>query len=66
MPFVGTLEGFELPEIWQLLAFAKRSGRLTLTRRDSKALMVFRNGRIIYVATDSVRETLGHLLVRWG
>jgi hypothetical protein len=66
MSFVGILEGFELPELWQILALAKKSGRLTLTRRDRKALMLFRRGRIIYAATDSVRESLGLLLVSSG
>jgi hypothetical protein len=66
MSFVGILDGLELPELWQLLALAKKSGRLTLTRRDRKALMLFRNGRIIFATTDSVRESLGLLLVSSG
>jgi hypothetical protein len=42
------------------------SGRLTLTQLDRHAVLVFRNGRVVYVAGGSSEETMGALLLRMG
>jgi hypothetical protein len=62
----GRLEDIELPELIQFLAGNRKTGRLTLTRRDGHGVLLIRGGRILYAATNSVRETLGNLLVRRG
>jgi Domain of unknown function (DUF4388) len=66
MSLVGRLEDIELPELIQFLANNRKTGRLTLSRRDGHGVVVMRVGRILYAASNSVRETLGNLLVCRG
>jgi Domain of unknown function (DUF4388) len=66
---VGKLGGHEdmgLADLLQLLSLNKKTGKLTLTRRDGQGVIVLRGGRIIYSASDSIRETLGNILVCRG
>ena len=63
MSLVGRLEDIELPELIQFLANNRKTGRLTLSRRDGHGVVLMRLGRILYAASNSVRETLGSLLV---
>ena len=63
MSLAGRLEEVELPEILHFLSLNNRSGRLTLTRRDSRGTVVVRLGRIVYAASSSVREALGSILL---
>ncbi len=63
MSLVGKLEDLGLAEILQLLSVSEKTGKLTLTCRDGGGLIVFRNGRIIYAASNSAREAFGHILV---
>ena len=66
MSLVGRLEDIELPELIQFLANNRKTGRLTLSRRDGHGVVLMRAGRILYAASNSVRETLGNLLVCRG
>jgi hypothetical protein len=45
----------------QFLAGNRKTGRLTLTRRDGHGVLLIRAGRNPLRATNSVRETLGNL-----
>jgi hypothetical protein len=63
MSFVGRLEDLALPEILQMLAVSGKTGKLVLTRRDGEGLLVFKNGKIIYAASNSAREAFGNILV---
>ena len=63
MSLVGKLEDLGLAEILQLLSVSEKTGKLTLTCRDGSGLIVFRQGRIIYAASNSAREAFGHILV---
>jgi hypothetical protein len=63
MSLVGRLEDLSLPDILQLIALSKRTGKLTLSRREGTGVIVCREGKIIYAASDSVRNTLGNILV---
>jgi len=62
----GRLDDIELPELLQFLATNRKSGRLTLSRRDGHGVILVRAGRILYAASNSLRETLGNLLVQRG
>jgi hypothetical protein len=63
--FGGRLETLELSAILQTLAVSGASGRLTLTRLDRHAILVFRSGRVVYAAGGSGGTTLaGRLLER--
>src|SRR5688572_14394689 len=44
-----------------MIAANRKTGRLILTRRDGHGVIAFRNGMIIYAASNSVRETLGNI-----
>jgi hypothetical protein len=66
MSLVGRLEDIELPELIQFLANNRKTGRLTLSRRDGHGVVLMRAGRILYAASNSVHETLGNLLVCRG
>lgn len=59
----GRLGRLNFPSILQFLVFIKKSGKLTVTNRNNQALILFRNGRIVYATSNAVRETLGSMLV---
>src|SRR5574341_2107475 len=63
MGLVGRLEDLNLRDIFRLLALSKRTGKLSLSRREGNGVILFREGKIIYAASDSVRDTLGNILV---
>jgi hypothetical protein len=62
----GALKDIQLPVMLQTLAVNGSTGRLTLTQRDGQAVLVLREGRIIYAATNSARETFGSILLHRG
>ncbi len=47
----------------QALASGRKSGRLTLSSRQGYGVLLLRQGRIVYAASNAARETLGRLLV---
>lgn len=62
----GSLKGLTVTELLHFLALHRKSGKLTLRRREGSGLIVLRNGRIIYAASSSVREAFGNILVCGG
>ena len=64
MSFGGRLETLDLSALLQTLSVGAASGRLTLTRLDSHAVLVLRSGRVVYVAGGSGGETLAGRLLR--
>jgi hypothetical protein len=63
MAFVGKLDTFKLPDLLQIISGNRKTGRLSLTRRDSQGVIVFRSVKIIYAASSAAREALGSLLL---
>lgn len=63
MSLCGTLQDLPLANLLQMIAANRKTGRLILTRRDGHGVIAFRNGKIIYAASNSVRETLGNILL---
>jgi len=63
MALSGTLTDLPLADLLHLLATNQLSGRLTLTNKQGHAMVVFRDGKIIYAATNEARETVGSVLV---
>jgi hypothetical protein len=63
MGLVGRLEDLGLPDIFQIISLTKKTGKLTLTRREGTGVIIFKDGQIIYASSDSIRETLGNILV---
>jgi hypothetical protein len=59
----GSLKSITVSELLHFLALHRKSGKLTLRRRQGSGLVVLRNGSIIYAASSSVREAFGNILV---
>ncbi|HSD66462.1 MAG TPA: DUF4388 domain-containing protein, partial [Vicinamibacteria bacterium] len=66
MSLAGRLEEIELPELLHFLALNNRTGKVSVSRRNGHGLVVVRQGRIVYAASSSIRETFGSLLVCRG
>jgi hypothetical protein len=66
MSLAGRLEEIELAELLHFLALNNRTGKVILSRRDAHGLVVVRLGRIVYAASNSIRETFGSILVGRG
>jgi hypothetical protein len=60
----GNFETLSVAEVLEFVSFNRKSGKLTLSRREDQAVVVFREGRILYAAAGGVRDTLGNILVR--
>lgn len=66
MQLTGSLSNFDFAELLQMLATARKSGKLDVTQQRGQGLVVLRGGKIIYAASSSARETLGHMLLCRG
>lgn len=64
MSFGGRLETLDLSALLQTLSVGVASGRLSLTRLDQHAVLVLREGRIVYAAGGQAEQTLAGLLLR--
>ncbi len=62
----GSLTDFPLGDLLQFVALSRRTGRIDLRRGDDKAVVVMRTGRLLYAASGSAKESLGHQLVTRG
>ncbi len=63
MALAGRLEDVPAAEILQFLAMSGKSGKLTFTTGTEEGLIVFREGKIIYSASNTIRETLGSIVI---
>ncbi len=64
MSFAGRLETLELSALLQTLGAGTPSGRLNLTTLEGNAVIVLREGRVVYAAISSSTETLAGRLLR--
>ena len=62
----GSLEEFALSDIFRLIAGARKTGRLEISRRASSGGVYFRDGEIYFAESSLTREPLGQKLVRAG
>jgi hypothetical protein len=62
----GKLEDVQPAEILQFLAMSEKTGKLTFTTGTAEGLIVFRQGRIVYAASNSLRETFGSIVMSFG
>ncbi|MEM7050363.1 MAG: DUF4388 domain-containing protein [Acidobacteriota bacterium] len=66
MSLSGSLAQVALPHLLQLVATNGFSGKLLIRRAEDQGLLVFRDGQIIYSATNAARETFGSILLMRG
>jgi hypothetical protein len=63
---VGRLEDLALPDIFQIISLSKKTGTLIVRSRKGSGMVVFKNGQVIQAASDSIRDSLGNMLVSQG
>jgi len=64
MDLEGSVERFELSDIFQLLSTAKKSGTLGVQRREEVVMIYLDRGSIIYAYNTNRKVKLGELLIR--
>ncbi len=62
MGFAGRFE-LTVPDILQILSLSRKTGKLTLSRLENSAELLFKNGMVIFAACDSTRHTLSNILI---
>ncbi|HWR83571.1 MAG TPA: DUF4388 domain-containing protein [Candidatus Deferrimicrobium sp.] len=62
----GNIERFTLPEVFQLIASARKSGTLAIQREDSIVMVYFKDGDVVYGYGPRQTFHLGQLLKERG
>jgi hypothetical protein len=62
----GSFEDFSLSEIFRLLSFTKKTGRLEMYKSAGDGRVFFRDGEIYFAQSSLKKEPLGQKLVRSG
>jgi hypothetical protein len=60
----GTLDDFTLPDVFRLMSFAKKTGRVDIVRSAGQGKVFFRDGEVYYAESSLSKEPLGQKLVR--
>src|SRR5512143_2724627 len=66
MSLAGRLEDLALPDIFQIISLSKKTGTLIVRSRKGTGVVVFKGGQVIQAASDSIRDSLGNILVSQG
>jgi hypothetical protein len=66
MELSGKLDKYDFATLLQMLASSGKSGKLTLSEHAGQGVIVLRQGKIIYAASNTARETLGNMLLCQG
>ena len=66
MSLVGRLEDLALPDIFQIISLSKKTGTLVVRSRKGTGMVVFKNGQVIQAGSDTIRDSLGNILVSQG
>jgi DNA-binding MarR family transcriptional regulator len=62
----GNLRDFSGTQILNLVSLAKKTGTLAVDRKDGKANLIFKDGKLIYAAIGDADGTLASVLARDG
>ena len=66
MAIRGNLREASLPDVLQLLAMGKKTGRLSMAQKQSFGNIYFNKGRISFASVVNRRDRLGDVLVKHG
>lgn len=68
MALEGTLKDFNLPDIFQLIGYQKKTGLLTLSRETEQVTMSLVDGMVVWATTgeEAFDEVIGRALVKRG
>ena len=64
MALNGKLEELHPSEIFQLISLTRKSGKLVMTRDGRQGIVVFRSGRVVFAASDSLHTALDSALTQ--
>src|SRR5918912_1911623 len=59
----GTLDDFTLPDVFRLMRFAQKTGRLDISRSAGSGIVYFRDGDVYYAESTLSKEPLGRKLI---
>ena len=62
----GTLDDFTLSDIFRLLSFTKKTGKLEVKRSAGEGNVFFRDGDVYFAQSSLKKEPLGQKLIRSG
>src|SRR5918999_5451813 len=62
----GTIDDFSLPDVFRLLSFTKKTGKLVVWRSAGDGRVFFRDGEVYFAQSSLKKEPLGQKLVRSG
>jgi len=62
---VGDLHSMPLPDVFQWVSMAKKSGELFIQYESEEALIIFKNGLIVYASSNVPKFLLGQILLRY-
>ena len=62
----GTLDDFTLPDIFRLMSYSKKTGRLDVERQAGTGKVFFREGDVYYAESSLSRDPIGQKLLRSG
>jgi hypothetical protein len=62
----GTIDDFSLPDIFRLLSFTKKTGKLVVWRSAGDGKVFFRDGEVYFAQSSLKKEPLGQKLIRSG
>jgi hypothetical protein len=65
MSLEGRLEDLGLADIFQIISLSKRSGVLTIVRKEGTGRLVFSMGQLVHASSDS-KSRLGYNLIKEG
>ena len=66
MSFAGNLKTVSLPDIFQLIFSTKKSGVLNISNNDSKRLIYFKGGMLVYASSTDEQDLFGNILLKKG
>jgi len=62
MELSGKLDELRPAEIFQLISLTRKSGKLVLNGDEGRGVVVFRDGRVVFAASDSLHRTIDGVL----
>ena len=65
MSLEGKLEDLGLSDIFQILNLSRRTGTLTIRRKEGKGIIVFNHGQVVYASIED-KKKLGRYLLESG
>lgn len=66
MGFAGNLKTVSLPDVFQLIVSSKKTGMLSISRDGARRDIYFRDGLLVYAASNSREDLFGNLLLKKG